>query len=190
MATTMPDAVQLPNSALSRRSREPVCCCGWGDKCVEIQQVLQEGGLLAGFARMRQPNSDSSGLAAEKKRMFIAHTSRHCGATVKAKGRISVAKHHWRPSVHAFLKEEKNKRKDISSHLFHFPTLSAWKNVNKAEPLNRCTTPDQRDALHSATNQDRSLSSASGKKRKAKGFSAFLTPDFTENGCDAHIEPL
>jgi hypothetical protein len=146
MAATTPDTVDLPNSVRSFRSGKPVCCCGWGDKCVEIQEVLQEGDPLAGFIRMRQPNSDSNGLAAEKKRTFIAHMNRHCGATAKTKGRISVAKHHWRPSVYEFLKEEKNKNKDISN-LFHFPTLSAWENVNKPEPLDRCTTPNECDTL-------------------------------------------
>jgi hypothetical protein len=45
MATTTPDTVRLENSVRSVGSGLPVCCCGWADKCVEIQQVLQEGKL-------------------------------------------------------------------------------------------------------------------------------------------------
>jgi hypothetical protein len=118
--------------------------------------------------------------------MFLAHMNRHCGVTAKAKGRISVAKHHWRPSVYEFLKEEKNERKDIS-HLFHFPTLSAWENVNKADSLDRYVTPNKHITLQDATNLNSSSSNSLGRKKMENGFSVFLTPNFTENECDAYI---
>jgi hypothetical protein len=178
----VPDMLQPARPDQS--DKHPACWCGWGDRCTQIQADLQEANdPLAGFIRMRQPNADSKGLPATKKRAFIDHMNHHCRVTMETKGRINVAKHHWHPSVHEFLQEKENVNKDIS-HVCHFPTIVAWESANKVDIFDRHITPKKppnESVLQETMNQNRSSSNApSIKKKKERGFSVFLTPNFTE----------